>query len=541
MNRFLFYFSLCCLLLGCSEQEHVDLIIHNATIYTVDDAFSKAEAVAIKDGKIVEVGAEHQIMNAYVAKEVVDARQGFLYPGLIDAHAHILGYAIERQRLDLTGTKSFDEVLDRISDYIAKVNSKWVQGRGWDQNDWEAKEFPTNDTLSTLFPDHYVALKRVDGHAYFVSDNVLQLAGIDGTTTVEGGKIILSNGKPTGVLIDGAMQLVKDITPKPDKEFKSTALLNAQQKCFEAGLTSVCDAGLDVEDVALIDSLHQHGLKIRVYAMYSAAPELMDNMAQYSIQTNRLTAKSIKVYADGALGSRGAKLLQPYVDDTLNSGLMITPSDSIRQWAEACFKAGFQLNVHCIGDGANRATLDVMGDVLKGTNDRRWRIEHAQVVHPDDRAKFGQFTILPSMQPTHATSDMYWAEKRLGADRISHAYALRSLMLQNGMIPLGTDFPVENISPIATFFAATVRRDGEGFPPGGFNSEEKLSREEALRGMTIWAAVANFEEASRGSIEVGKFADVVLMDRDLMKCDENEILGTKILRTWLNGELVHEQ
>ncbi len=541
MMRNLLFLSFLMITLGCNELKEADLIIHNATIYTVDDAFSLAEAVAVKDGKIIAVGAEHEILNAYTATEVMDARHGFIYPGFIDAHSHILGYAIENQRLNLIGTKSFDEVVDRIKSYSESVDSKWIMGRGWDQNDWEDHAFPTNDTLQQLFPDHFIALKRVDGHAYLVSDNVLDLAQISEETQIDGGKVLLSNGKPTGVLIDEAMRLVKAVVPKPDAQFKSTALLTAQANCFAAGLTSVCAGGLSVEDVQLLDSLHQEDLKIRVYAMYSAAPELMDGMGKLAKKTERLTAKSIKVYADGALGSRGAKLLEPYSDDTSNTGLMISPKDSISQWANACFGAGFQLNVHCIGDGANRFTLDAMGEVLGGTNDRRWRIEHAQVVHPEDRTKFGAFNILPSMQPTHATSDMYWAEDRLGKQRIHHAYALKSLMLQNGLIPLGTDFPVEDISPIATFFAATVRTDREGFPEGGFNPEEALTREEALRGITIWPAIANFEDESRGSIELGKFADLVLLDRDLLQCDAEAILSTAVLKTWLNGELVHEQ
>ncbi|GAB5540089.1 MAG: hypothetical protein Salg2KO_21920 [Salibacteraceae bacterium] len=259
------------------------------------------------------------------------------------------------------------------------------------------------------------------------------------------------------------------------------------------------------------------------------------------IETDRLKATSIKVYADGALGSRGARLLKPYSDDSLNRGYVITSKDSIKKWAVACKQASFQLCVHCIGTEANRATLDAMGEVLGGTNDRRWRIEHAQVVHPDDREKFGRYNILPSMQPTHATSDMYWVESRLGRNRMQWAYSLQSLKNQNGLIPLGTDFPVESIDPLNTFYAATVRKDPNQYPENGFIMEEGLTREEALKGMTIWAAIASFDDHLKGSIEAGKYADFVILDRDLLTCEEDNILSTKVLETWIHGERVYKK
>jgi len=275
--------------------------------------------------------------------------------------------------------------------------------------------------------------------------------------------------------------------------------------------------------------------------MYSANNDLIDSLKTLGYKTERLTAKSIKLYADGALGSRGAALLAPYSDDSLNSGLIIAPEDSIRKWAKACFENNFQLNVHCIGDRANRITLDAMGSVLKTANDRRWRVEHAQVVHEDDQDKFGAYTVIPSMQPTHATSDMYWAEDRLGSERIGQAYALKTMMNQNGLIALGTDFPVEDISPIKTFYAATVRKDLSGFPEDGFAIGESLSRQEALRGITIWPAVANFEDSVKGSLEIGKYADMVMLDQDLMNCSDQALKEVSVLKTWVNGELVFEK
>ena len=529
------------LLNACTSSTQVDLIIHNAIIYTIDDSFSKAQAIAVNQGKIVAIGAEHQILNGYKGKQKIDAAGRYIYPGFIDAHSHFLGYGNEKHQLNLVETTSFNEVVSKISSYISNYEGKWIRGRGWDQNDWEVKEFPRNDTLSKLFPDHYIVLKRVDGHAVLASENVLNLAGITSESKIAGGEIVLFNGKPTGVLIDEAESLIQPVIPKYSKEFKLNSLKIAQEDCFALGLTTVCDGGLSKEEIDLINESHESFLKMRVYAMYSANNDLIDSLKTLGYKTERLTAKSIKLYADGALGSRGAALLAPYSDDSLNSGLIIAPEDSIRKWAKACFENNFQLNVHCIGDRANRITLDAMGSVLKTANDRRWRVEHAQVVHEDDQDKFGAYTVIPSMQPTHATSDMYWAEDRLGSERIGQAYALKTMMNQNGLIALGTDFPVEDISPIKTFYAATVRKDISGFPEDGFAMEEALSRQEALRGITIWPAVANFEDSVKGSLEIGKYADMVMLDQDLMNCSDQALKEVSVLKTWVNGELVFEK
>ncbi|MEX2595426.1 MAG: amidohydrolase [Salibacteraceae bacterium] len=530
------------LMQACIQQENVDMIIHNARVNTIDQSMNTHEALAVKGGRIIAVGAEHEILNRYVAENTYDVKGGIIFPGFIDAHSHLLGYGLELKRLNLVGTKSFDEVIDRIKTYTESTDSEWVLGRGWDQNDWVNKVFPNNDTLSKLFPNHYIALKRVDGHAYFASQNVLEKASISPHTQVDGGQIVLDqNGNPTGVVIDEAMGLITEILPQIDENVKRSALSLAQNNVVEKGLTSVCDAGLSIEDIKLINRMHQSDLKIRVYAMYSASKSLFKDMASNFIQTDRLTARSVKLYADGALGSRGAFLLEPYTDDSLNQGLLITPADSIYKWAQKCYQNGFQLNIHCIGDGANRIALEEMGKVLKGGNDLRWRIEHAQVVSYEDRSKFSQFTIIPSMQPTHATSDMYWAKERLGSERIETAYALKSLMNENGLIALGTDFPVESIDPIKTIYAACIRRDENGYPTEGFSIKDKLSREDAIKGVTIWPAIANFEEENRGSIEVGKFADLVLVNRDLLNCTENELLNAEVQKTWINGELVYDK
>ncbi len=539
--RNLAFLILTIILFSCSEAVVVDTIVHNASIYTIDDAFSKKEAMAIKDGLIVEIGAENQILNKYTAAQKIDAGQRAIYPGLIDAHCHFMGYGIEKNRINLVGTKSFEEVIDRISAYIDSTDTPWVLGRGWDQNDWENNDFPTNDTLNKLFPNHYIAVKRIDGHAYLATQNVMNLAGISASTSVNGGEIILFDNKPTGIVIDNAMQLITDIVPEPNHSFLAKALMTAQADCFKLGLTTVSDAGLSTEYINIIDSLQNIDLlKMRLYAMLSADDKLLHDLSRFKIQKPRLDVNAIKVYADGALGSRGAYLLEPYNDQHDHTGLLITGKDSLQKWAKACFDANFQMNVHCIGDGANQLVLDVMGSQLKGTNDRRWRIEHAQVVNENDLNKFSEFTIIPSVQPTHATSDMPWAEKRLGHDRMENAYAYRDLLQQNGIIALGTDFPVEEISPFKTLHAAVERKDKEGQPENGFLPEQKLTREEALKGMTIWAAIANFEDQNRGSLEAGKFADFVMIDTDLMTCSAPQILTAKVLQTWVNGELVYE-
>lgn len=529
-------------LISCSDSIEVDTIVHNASIYSMDDSFSIHSAMAIKDGIIQEIGAENQILNKYVAENRIDAKKQFVYPGFIDAHCHFLGYGIEKNRVNLTGTNSFDEVIDRIQDYVSTHDTEWILGRGWDQNDWNNKDFPTNDTLLKLFPTKFIAIKRIDGHAMLVSKNVLKLAGINASTVVSGGEILLKKGQPTGILIDEAMQLINNIIPKPNTDYLVEALDKAQKDCFAFGLTTVGDAGLSYQEILTIDSLHQIGnLKMRIYAMLSADNNVIEHLEDYELHSERLDVKSVKIYVDGALGSRGAYLLEAYHDHANHRGLLITSEDSLKRWAKACLDANFQMNVHCIGDGANHIALDAMGMHLRGTNDRRWRIEHAQVIHNNDVDKFGRYNIIPSVQPTHATSDMPWAKDRLGEDRIEGAYAYQTLLAQNGLIALGTDFPVEEISPIKTFYAATTRKDVNGKPADGFYPKEALTREQALRGMTIWAAVANFEEQSRGSLEIGKFADFVMLNSDLMRCSPEDILKTEILQTWINGELVYKK
>jgi predicted amidohydrolase YtcJ len=527
-------------LLGCnSPLPQADLLVYNAQVYTVDAAFSTVEAVVIKDGKFVATGLEKDLRAQFNPKAEVDAEGRTIVPGLIDAHCHFYGLGQNQEVVNLVGTTSFDEVLQRVLDFQELAKAQFIYGRGWDQNDWEDAVFPNKSALDSLFPNIPVALQRVDGHALLVNQKALDLGGIDETTRVSGGEVILEHGKPTGVLVDRPMQLVLNKWPKPDRSAKIRALLAAEAICFENGLTTVNDAGLDREIIELIDSLQQSGdLSIRVYAMVSNTPENLDYfLSRAPYKTDRLTVRSVKVYADGALGSRGAALKHPYSDQAGHFGAMITPQDSLFSLAQRIAEAGYQMNTHAIGDSANIAVLRAYTAALKQKEDPRWKIEHAQILDTADFSLFGN-KVLPSVQPTHATSDMYWAESRLGQDRMSGAYAYATLLQQSGSIALGTDFPVEAVDPIQTFYAAVTRMDKSGFPEGGFLMEEALTRAQALRGMTYWAAYSNFEEAEKGSIAPGKWADFTILSADIMTIPTNEIKNTKVSQTYIAGRRV---
>lgn len=524
------------------KNKEADIILHNAVIYSVDDNFSTFEAIAIKDGKIIAIGKEREILNEYKANKVIDCGKKFIYPGFIDAHCHFLGYGRTLQEVNLVGTTSFEEVIQRVKDHAAKSNDTWIRGRGWDQNDWTIQEFPDRQILDSLFPDRPVMLKRIDGHAMLVNEKALMLAGINLATQVEGGTIVYKNGRLTGVLVDNAMNLVENILPPPTKEFDIRALLDAQKNCFNVGLTTVDDAGIMKEDIDLIKELHAKGdLKMRIYAMLSDEKSNFDYYLHHGIDTtDRLSVRAFKFYADGALGSRGACLLAPYSDVMPGPvyGMLLDSVAHFRRSMWELREIGFQVCTHAIGDSANRAILDIYQEMVGELPDHRWRIEHAQVVHENDLPRFATLRVIPSIQPTHATSDMPWAESRLGRNRVRRAYTYRELKEQLGMAALGTDFPIEDISPLKTFYAAVSRKDLNGQPNEGWQKENALTREDALRGMTIWAAIANFEEHKKGSLEIGKFADIVMLDRDILKIQENEILNTKVTLTMVGGEIV---
>jgi predicted amidohydrolase YtcJ len=528
---------------SCNTKEQADLIVHNAKIYTVNSDFSIAESFAVKGGKFIAVGLSDEILSKYRSDSIIDLHGKSVYPGFIDAHCHFYGYCLSLLQADLRGTKSFDEIIEIVTEHDKKYNSDWVLGRSWDQNDWDIKEFPTKEKLDIAFPDKPVYLRRVDGHAAIVNSKAIELAGINAKTKVDGGKIYLQNGQPTGVLIDNAMNLVEKLIPEVDNEIMIKALEQGEQNCFAAGLTSVGDAGLAKKEVLLIDSLQRaNKMHIRINAMLTPTEETLEHFVKNGIyKTNYLNVRSIKLYADGALGSRGAALLKPYSDDPKNTGLVVEPLEVYHRICKLAYENNYQVCTHAIGDSANRMMLDIYAQYLKGKNDLRWRIEHAQIVHPDDLHKFGDFNIVPSVQATHCTSDMYWAGKRLGEERIKYAYIYKELLDQNGWIPNGTDFPVERIEPLLTFYASVARKDMEGFPKGGFQIDNALSREETLKSMTIWAAKSAFEENEKGSIEPTKLADFIVLEKDIMEIPENEIPYVKIVGTYSSGIEFYKQ
>lgn len=530
------------LLASCSGKKKADLFVTNARVYTADSSFSTADAFVIKDGKFLAVGSAGNLAAQYDADSTADLGGQPVYPGFYDPHAHFLNLGQVLDQADLVGATSYDEVINRLKAFAnTHPDALWIMGRGWDQNDWADKTFPTKEKLDAAFPNIPVALTRVDGHALLINTKALRLAQITAGSKLAGGEVILAGGQPTGVLVDNAMQLVKRIIPRPTATDKARMLLNAQKACVALGLTTVSDAGISPDDINLIDSLQRSGkLKIRDYAMISLGePNLAYFLKRGPFQTDRLTVRSFKLYADGALGSRGACLRRPYSDRPETGGFLLLSPAELERVTKLLYASNFQANTHCIGDSANHLMLNLYGNLLKGPNDRRWRIEHAQVVSPEDVWKFNRYSIIPSVQPTHATSDMYWATDRLGPIRVKGAYAFRDLMKQNGLIAFGSDFPVEYVNPLFGFHAAVARQDAKNFPAGGYQMENAVDRKSALLAMTRWAAYANFEEKLRGSIAPGKQADFVVLDRDIMTAPNEQLRTTTVKQTWIGGERVY--
>ena len=540
MKKIILSLSIIALFTACKQQEKADLIIINANAYTVNNNFDKVESFAIKDGKFIAVGTNTEIQKGYIATETIDAKNQTIVPGLIDAHCHFAGLGSSLQQVNLRGTKSYDEILEKLVAFKKEKNSDYVTGRGWDQNDWEVKVFPTKEKLDKLFPNTPVAIRRVDGHALLVNEAALKYSGLSSTKfpkNISGGEFIQKNGKLTGVLIDAAMGYIK--TPRGTKKGAIQGLLDAQKVTFSYGLTTVNDAGVGKYTIDLMDSLQKSGdLKMRIYAMVSVSQENLDYyLGKGIIKTDRLNVRSFKVYGDGALGSRGAAMRKSYSDRDHHFGAMIFNPKRYTEIANQIAKSDYQMNTHAIGDSANTHILKTYKAALEGQKDRRWKIEHAQIISPEDFDLFDN--IVPSVQPTHATSDMYWAETRVGKERMKGAYAFKDLLNKYGSVALGTDFPVERVSPFLTFSAAVTRQDTEGYPKDGFQIENALTREETLRGMTIWAAHSNFEENEKGSIEVGKFADFIILNQNIMEVEGSKIHETKVVSTFVNGEKVY--
>lgn len=524
--------------------------------------------MVIKDGKIVCTGTNEELLSKYNAKELKDAEGKFIFPGLIDAHCHFYAYGKGLNEVDLVGTTSFEEVVEKTVRFSkehhlfpentsVKLNQpgesgNWIIGRGWDQNDWAKKEFPDKEKLDSLFPNNPVVLKRIDGHAVLANQQALNAAKFSVKTKINGGELETKNGKLTGILIDNASDSLQKLIPKADKEQIKKALLKAQENCFAVGLTTIDDAGLEKYIIDEIDQLQKNKeLKMRVYAMLTPNAENINHYLKSGpYKTDRLTVCSFKFYGDGALGSRGACLLDNYADKSNWKGFLLSEPAYYSKHALLMHEADFQMNTHCIGDSAMRLILNTYASIRGNMKQeefntlsakRRWRIEHAQVIDKNDFKLVKELHIIPSVQPTHATSDMYWAGERLGKERIKYAYAYKQLLEAAGMLALGTDFPVEDISPFKTLYAAVARKDSKGFPDGGFQKENALTRKEALMGMTIWAAYSNFEEKEKGSLTPGKWADFVILDTDIFTCKEEAILKTKVISTYIGAEQVYKQ
>jgi len=514
-----------------------DQILYNAKI--ISGPYTPVYyAMIIKEGKILAMFKNNNWRSKYTSKNMTDMDGKLILPGFIDAHCHFLGLGKAMDEVNLFGTKTWDEVVNRVSEFIKlHPERSWILGRGWDQNDWPTKDFPTSKLLDSLFPNHFIVLSRIDGHAVIANQKVLQFASLTAESKINGGKLVINNGKLTGVLVDNATQLLEQKIPQPSNYQKTKWLIAAQTECLKYGITQVTDAGLPLSDIHLIDSLCQAKvLKMRFYIMANPDKSTLEAMKTGGIATNQVHWKSIKIYSDGALGSRGALLKQPYCDDKTNFGLQLIEPLKLDSLLKVIYENGFQAATHCIGDSANSLVLKAYASVLKTTtNNRRWRVEHAQIVDPKDLVYFRNFSIIASVQPTHATSDMYWAENRLCQSRMHKAYAFQTLLDNSGILPLGTDFPVEFVSPFNTIRAARFRKDATGFPKKGFNKKEVLSSTQTFAGMTLWAAMSNFWEKETGTLETGKWADYIVMDQNPYSASLKKLNTIKVNQTCISG------
>jgi len=504
------------ILSSCMKGQKVDLIVHNAKIHVMNDANSVYDAMAIRDGKVIEVGPERQILNKYRSEEDIDALGKDVYPGLTDAHGHLLMYANQKLGVDLTGAKSMEEVIYRCEKYYAKSSNKFIIGRGWDQSLWSNDSMPNNQQLSKVFKNIPVCLYRIDGHAALVNDFLIKRTKIT-SNNIDGGEVKMEKGVPTGLLIDNAINIISKSIPAYSQSQVKEAILEIQEELFQYGITGTHEAGIDFKHIKLFKSMVASGkLKLELYAMLMNSAENRSFAIKNGPYSYRnLSIRSFKVFADGALGSRGALLKKPYSDEHQSHGLLLTSVKEMRDVSLFCLKHGYQMNTHGIGDSANSLILDIYKNAFKRNPDHRFRIEHSQVIDPSDFVKFSEYAVFPSVQPTHATSDQRWSEKRLGKERLVGAYAYKTLLRQYGMLAIGTDFPVESTNPFYTIHAAVQRKNPSNDPLNGFLAKEALSLEEVIRGMTIWAAFSSFQERELGSLEKGKRANFVIFDKPI--------------------------
>ena len=528
-----------------------DLVVLNGRIYTADGARPVVDAIAVRDGRIVFVGDEAGARALVGARtETLDLDGRTMIPGMTDAHAHVAGLGEALRDVDLTGTSSYEQVIARVVERARNTpKGEWIVGRGWDQNDWGDTRFPTHEALTRALPDHPVYLTRVDGHAAVVNALAMQKAGLTKATKDPNGGSIERDaaGNPAGVLVDNAQGLVGRAIPNATRAQVKDAIKAAIAEMHRWGMTGVHDAGASPTEVEIYEELgREKALDIRLYAMISdnasAIDALLKRGPQAGLYDGMLWLRSIKLYQDGALGSRGAALLEPYSDDAKTTGLLVSAPAHIQDVATRALRAGIQVNTHAIGDRGNRLVLDSYEAALKAvpTADHRFRVEHAQILHSDDIPRFAQLGVIPSMQASHQTSDMYWAGTRLGETRLRGAYAWRSLIESGVVVPNGSDFPVEHVNPLISFKASVSRQDARGWPAGGWFPEQRMTRDEALKSMTLWPAYAAFQEDELGSLTKGKRADFVVLDQDIMRVPDAMLPATKVISTWVGGRKVYQ-
>jgi predicted amidohydrolase YtcJ len=526
-------------------------VVSAARIHTMDHEQPHAQAMAYDgDGRILALGGTAELLARYPDAKRIEAGNATVIPGLIDAHGHVEGLGLTKLQVDLRGTRDKQDILQRLRDFARELPPQaWLLGRGWDQNDWPEKEFPTAVELDAAFPDRPVWLRRIDGHAAWANSAAMRLLKRDlaGEWQPDGGRIVRdAQGRATGVFIDNAQDLVDTAMPPLDEATATRALELGMQEAVSHGLTGVHDAGIPLTQLQRYTRLADAGkLPLRITAMADADGAALARLCSdglYAHPAGRLKMRTVKLYMDGALGSRGAALLQDYSDDHGNRGLLLTPPDALAKIAEKAKRCGVQVATHAIGDRGNREVLDAYARVLgddAAKSDHRWRIEHAQVLALDDLPRLAQLHVIASMQPTHATSDMPWAEQRIGPQRIVGAYAWRLLRDSGTRLALGSDFPIESVDPRLGLYAATTRTDGDGKPTGGWRPEEKLTAYEALRGFTLDAAYAGFAENDVGSLEVGKRADFVIVAEDPLAIDPAQLRNLTVQATYVDGRPVY--
>lgn len=529
------------ILLSCNDEKKVvDLILINASIQTVNDSMQVFESIVVKDGKIIDLGTSEEMLKKYNGN-ISDQKDKFIYPGFIDAHCHFYGYAINKELYcDLRGSISMVEVIHRLKKFnLEHPENTWLLGRGWDQNLWDDKSLPDNYLLNKEFQDKPVVITRIDGHALVANDAALKAGGFDVQSEVKGIKIIKKLNVNRGLLMENAADSMRNAIPQFDADLIRKALLHAQHECFMVGLTSLHEAGLDKKEIELLLEMQKmDALKINIYAMLNPTEENIEfYLIKGPLKSERFHIECLKLYADGALGSRGACMLLPYSDDT-GRGMVLYSQSRFDSLLSLAYKNNFQVATHAIGDSAVRFVLNSYAKILKSKNDRRWRIEHSQVVDSTDFLKYAEYCIIPVVNTTHATSDMNWAGLRLGDLRLKNAYAYKKLMEQNGWLANGSDFPVEEINPLLGFYSAVFRQNSENKSVKPFNPENALSREAALKAMTIWAAKAAFEDKYKGSLEKGKNADFVILNEDLLNVSQKNFKNIKVEATFVQGEQV---